>query len=1020
MQLRIIECDTIVEPVLEVFLKIQVQQQDDGFSHHVSKRLRSLQVLHDQLTSTSTANIHQPAFTQIPEFPSSIAVENLARDELFCVDVLNTYLRKLAAAEVFHAERCFREFFQLTENYVSEVATSVPPPPGGATATSSNVGTSNEDLLQGQTGGSAAAPGATRPQTTPSLVQQGAFSFQHHQQWNENNNQLEFSQHHPTTQRLVNSSTSLPNSEVTVFQNPSSDTFLSSFLFRNDAPVPKRLCSPEQGARSVLHPRPVGHSSTTTSSSSTLPSSATTGSIPVDSAHAALAGTEPNYTFVHNDFPFPTTSSSSTVPAPGPGLSSVPYPPRSWMNQNGRSASITSTGNYGISTATVGRNKYLLGAPGSTASSSRRPAGLGPASSSASAAGSIAQRYFESHANKSTPATSSSSSASVININEPEAATGSNRTVATGASSSPIAGQHFSPGAASAHLGPASSPGGGSNYVFPSSTSNSSRSFALSNHDRQNLIPVLEDEVAPGVSIAPVPILLAPAAAAAAASNVQLLDAKNLNVLFPPSTAAYLGRYEKNGGFGDGGTISAASNSSAQWMSGPVYDEFGLRRTVGTLFGGSSNSIVGGPRRQVNDVDVGIYNGAGAQGDEDQAAFSAIAAGRGTPTLVVAGNQNPQHFLSGQGASRSASSYDPAAAYYPQRHLSGDAGSTRQGGHTSTSGYSTGGDTISRVLVETAATAQAAHPHAQPPQKGFGDVSMGGAPLQPPEQGAIVLVQESNNDAADSLPNTLEAGTSSPKRGPSKESSSLGLTVGSVDRKSSRGAAREDQTTGGMTAAPGTVAEEALPEDVADIDRGRQVEDSPDPGEPGGLQLHAEAEPEAQPALDQTQQESLPLQPHPPPPVHGPTRSKTNSEKSAASPQEQSLRRAPADHGAPQKQQAITPNRYLIRPTQSKQQENAIPTLDQLHGGTTINGNGPVSASDSASFDQQELHGSPLTATALQPGQAGPCVICLSQPQSHAAMPCGHLCLCSRCYPVLKSCPICRRPVENFARIYRA
>jgi hypothetical protein len=49
---------------------------------------------------------------------------------------------------------------------------------------------------------------------------------------------------------------------------------------------------------------------------------------------------------------------------------------------------------------------------------------------------------------------------------------------------------------------------------------------------------------------------------------------------------------------------------------------------------------------------------------------------------------------------------------------------------------------------------------------------------------------------------------------------------------------------------------------------------------------------------------------------------------------------------------------------------------------------------------------------------ANPCVLCLTEEKRLACIPCGHLAACVPCAHSLRSCPICRREIEAFVRIY--
>lgn len=44
--------------------------------------------------------------------------------------------------------------------------------------------------------------------------------------------------------------------------------------------------------------------------------------------------------------------------------------------------------------------------------------------------------------------------------------------------------------------------------------------------------------------------------------------------------------------------------------------------------------------------------------------------------------------------------------------------------------------------------------------------------------------------------------------------------------------------------------------------------------------------------------------------------------------------------------------------------------------------------------------------------------ICMDRSSDHAAIPCGHCCVCGTCQSTLKSCPICRQDVERWQRVY--
>ncbi|CAF1098546.1 unnamed protein product [Rotaria sordida] len=49
---------------------------------------------------------------------------------------------------------------------------------------------------------------------------------------------------------------------------------------------------------------------------------------------------------------------------------------------------------------------------------------------------------------------------------------------------------------------------------------------------------------------------------------------------------------------------------------------------------------------------------------------------------------------------------------------------------------------------------------------------------------------------------------------------------------------------------------------------------------------------------------------------------------------------------------------------------------------------------------------------------SNPCVLCLTEEKRLACIPCGHMATCVACGHSLRSCPICRREIEAFVRIY--
>jgi len=49
---------------------------------------------------------------------------------------------------------------------------------------------------------------------------------------------------------------------------------------------------------------------------------------------------------------------------------------------------------------------------------------------------------------------------------------------------------------------------------------------------------------------------------------------------------------------------------------------------------------------------------------------------------------------------------------------------------------------------------------------------------------------------------------------------------------------------------------------------------------------------------------------------------------------------------------------------------------------------------------------------------SNPCAVCFTEEKRLACIPCGHLATCVPCGHSLRSCPICRKEIEAFVRIY--
>jgi hypothetical protein len=93
-------------------------------------------------------------------------------------------------------------------------------------------------------------------------------------------------------------------------------------------------------------------------------------------------------------------------------------------------------------------------------------------------------------------------------------------------------------------------------------------------------------------------------------------------------------------------------------------------------------------------------------------------------------------------------------------------------------------------------------------------------------------------------------------------------------------------------------------------------------------------------------------------------------------------------------------------PAESTTTEMKIDTSKAKHEGENSNEVKPTAGSQLAAKDNTEISSDRL------------CVLCLSEERRLACLPCGHLAICVPCGHSLRSCPMCRREISAFVRIF--
>ena len=94
------------------------------------------------------------------------------------------------------------------------------------------------------------------------------------------------------------------------------------------------------------------------------------------------------------------------------------------------------------------------------------------------------------------------------------------------------------------------------------------------------------------------------------------------------------------------------------------------------------------------------------------------------------------------------------------------------------------------------------------------------------------------------------------------------------------------------------------------------------------------------------------------------------------------------------------------------------------HSNNTIHAQ-PTSSWDHLSqIYNKDLENTVSSSKTINPQSAtnsGECVVCIRAPKTHAFVPCGHLCVCQSCVPMMmikKKCPICRQTATQVIKVF--
>ncbi|CAF4528491.1 unnamed protein product, partial [Rotaria sp. Silwood2] len=108
----------------------------------------------------------------------------------------------------------------------------------------------------------------------------------------------------------------------------------------------------------------------------------------------------------------------------------------------------------------------------------------------------------------------------------------------------------------------------------------------------------------------------------------------------------------------------------------------------------------------------------------------------------------------------------------------------------------------------------------------------------------------------------------------------------------------------------------------------------------------------------------------------------------------------------------------IIRETEQFKSSSSTPTSNEPFSSNSSNTNNITeSKSTIATIDHQSKTETKASST-TDLASSNLCILCLTEDKRLACIPCGHLATCVPCGHSLRTCPVCRREIEAFVRIY--
>ncbi|CAF4639254.1 unnamed protein product, partial [Rotaria sp. Silwood2] len=129
-----------------------------------------------------------------------------------------------------------------------------------------------------------------------------------------------------------------------------------------------------------------------------------------------------------------------------------------------------------------------------------------------------------------------------------------------------------------------------------------------------------------------------------------------------------------------------------------------------------------------------------------------------------------------------------------------------------------------------------------------------------------------------------------------------------------------------------------------------------------------------------------------------------------------------------QQQSEVANRSSSLSPPSITNQQNMttliVSNVERTNALNTSNSESNLTIAINSTIEEKKTPDLAPKITPLEPMQTSaitltnPCALCMCEEKQIACIPCGHFATCVSCGHSLRSCPICRRDIEAFVRIY--